>query len=213
MGRLREGMLGQVQGKVGPVVGTTWKGKGVIRAKGVRRNNKQSEKQLVNQAKFGLASAFIYTMGNLVEITYRHLASGKTAKNAALSNLIHNAIIGTYPDFAIDFSKVNFSIQNGLHNVTEASAASTLPGLVSFNWTFEGKTDFASRRDKAMVVAYCDTDKKGEYNTAAAQRDDLLASLKVPHFRGKAVHTWIIFIAEDQSKISGTKYTGLVQVS
>src|SRR5215218_9150048 len=168
MGRLQQGMPGHVRGKVGTVVGTTWKGKGVIRAKPVRRNKKQSEKQLVNQAKFGLGSAFIYTMGNLLEITYRHLAEGRTAKNAAMSNLLQNAITGNYPDFAIDFPKVNFSIENGLHNTSNAAAASTLPGLVSFSWNFDVSTDHAKPWDKVMLVAYCDARKAGTYNSAAA---------------------------------------------
>ena len=211
MGRLKKGMLGEVSGKVGTIVGSTWKGKGVVRTTPDRKSNKQSDKQLVNQSKFGTGSAFIYTMGNLLDITYRYLAEDKTPRNAALSNLMKNAITGSYPKFLIDFPKVNFSIENGLHNAANASAASTLPGLVSFNWTFEG-TDHSSPRDKAMLVAYSESEKEGEYNTAAAQRDDLLGHLKLPEFRGQSVHTWIIFISEDQSKISGTKYTGLVEV-
>ena len=92
MAKLRqEGMLGSIKGSVGNVVRTNWKGKELLRAKGVRRNNKKSVTQIRNQSKFGLASSFIYSMGRVLDITFRHHAVGKTPRNAALSNLIHTA--------------------------------------------------------------------------------------------------------------------------
>src|SRR6476659_3033145 len=115
MARIQQnGMLGSVQGKVCNVVRTRWKNKEVLRAKGVRRSKKLSETQLNNRSKFGLGSTFVCDMGGLFDITYRQLAIGKTARNAALSNLMQNAITGTSPNYEIDYAKVNFSVGNGL---------------------------------------------------------------------------------------------------
>ena len=213
MARVRQnGMLGSVQGKVGNVVRTRWKDKEVLRAKGVRRSKKLSETQLNNRSKFGLGSTFVCDMGNLFDITYRQLAIGKTARNAALSNLMQNAITGSSPNYAIDYARVNFSVGNGLNNVADAEASSVLPGMVRFSWTDLSRNDKTKFSDKAMLVAYSTSMERGTYNTAAADRDDLVANLKMAHFRGETVHTWIIFISEDQSRISETKYTGLVEI-
>src|SRR5689334_22434801 len=125
-----------------------------------------------------------------------------------MSNLLQTAIVGEYPDFTIDFSKVNVSANTGLENPTNSKAFSNSPGLLTFTWTDNSNLPNASRRDKAMVVVYCEETKQMDYNTAAGQRSDETAILKLKNFCGQTVHAWIAFISENQAEISSSTYLG-----
>ena len=54
MGTISKGILGGFNGTVGTVVGATWKGITYMRSKADRRSFTPSQKQLEQQAKFGL---------------------------------------------------------------------------------------------------------------------------------------------------------------
>ena len=59
MGTFEKGVLGGFNGKVGTVVGSTWKGKSVMRSKPPsKRSGPPSAAQLVVQAKFTLMTKF-----------------------------------------------------------------------------------------------------------------------------------------------------------
>ena len=126
------------------------------------------------------------------------------------------AITGTYPNFSLEFTKVKVSPDGDLPNGGAPSASSPNPGALVFNWTNNSGVTLnntkAEPSDKAMVVAWCPDLQKAIYNTAAAQRSDATANLNVAAFSGLAVHTWIVFISEDQQEISASFYTGLVSI-
>ena len=58
MGKYNQGVLGQFSGKVGPVVGSSWKGIGYLRSNARKtRNRDASMKTEIQTAKFKLASS------------------------------------------------------------------------------------------------------------------------------------------------------------
>ena len=71
MAKYNQGVLGHFCGKVGPVVGSSWKGVGYLRSK--RRKPKKrdvSTKTEIERAKFKLASDFIKAIASLLAITF-----------------------------------------------------------------------------------------------------------------------------------------------
>src|SRR5688572_26671038 len=123
MGRISEGMLGNVKGAVGNVVVTKYRDQAVIRKKAVRSDSKRSMTQLVQQAKFSVAIRFILKMGKFLEISYKSKIKRLTGKNAATKDLLEKAITGAYPNFTIDYSKVRVAVNTG---VPEPEAPTTV---------------------------------------------------------------------------------------
>jgi Family of unknown function (DUF6266) len=218
MGRIKSSsLLAEFSGTVGNVTVSRWKGKGVIKKKGVRQSTTLSQKQLVQSAKFSVAINFVKRLRKLLEITYRSQAKGMSGQNAAMKVLLPKAITGSYPSFGLDYSRIHLSPDTSeLPGAPAPAAVSNNPGIIAFTWTNNtGTTAFGSKAeasDKAMVVAWSDDLKKGIYNTAAGQRSDGSANLDVTPFIGLAVHTWMVFITEDQKETSLTQYLGLVTV-
>ncbi len=59
MGKIKQGILGGFSGKVGPVIGTSWKGKAIIKARPLSHNDRNSVAQQEQRAKFSLVSKFL----------------------------------------------------------------------------------------------------------------------------------------------------------
>src|SRR5580765_171544 len=98
MGEIFEGVLGGVSGKVGPVIGGSWRGIKYIRGRCKRRKDNPSEAQTIHRAKFAVATRFISVMSGLFSSSFKDVAQKQTTTNAALGNVMENAITGVYPD-------------------------------------------------------------------------------------------------------------------
>ena len=59
MGKLINGIYGSFEGKVGTVVGSSWKGIPYIKSAYKQRTKKVSEKELANRNKFAMAQAWL----------------------------------------------------------------------------------------------------------------------------------------------------------
>jgi hypothetical protein len=104
MGTINKGILGGFSGKVGTVVGGSWKGIDYMRSKGNNRNLNPTEKQLAQQLKFALIMRFVQPMAALLNTSFRNFAIKMTGINNAFAYNIKNAVTGIYPSFEIDYS-------------------------------------------------------------------------------------------------------------
>ncbi len=57
MGKLEEGILGKMTGKVGPVVGSKWKGVNTVRSYQPKPHNPKTTAQKMQRSKFKLISS------------------------------------------------------------------------------------------------------------------------------------------------------------
>src|SRR5687767_8040710 len=153
MGRYSKGMLGTINGKVGPVVGSTWRGVHYFRSKGPDTRNNNSDKQKVQQAKFGVAVRFVKRLKQVFKITFKSQAVKKTTNNYAVALTVNNAIAGVYPNFELDYTKVQIS-GGGLEKPLQATMTS-LAGLINWAWSFNFRVDGDSATQRAVMVVYC----------------------------------------------------------
>ena len=108
MGKYNQGVLGQFSGKVGPVVGSSWKGIGYLRSNARKKKNRDvSVKTEIQRAKFKLASSFVKAIASLLATTFPDAKARMTGRNNALSSVLQQAITGDYPDLRIEYSKVH----------------------------------------------------------------------------------------------------------
>jgi hypothetical protein len=211
MGTIEGGVLGGFNGKVGAVIGSHWKGKAVMRGKSTAKKGKSSALQLEQQAKFTLMVNFLQAIVDFLNISYKKAAIQMSGFNKALSANIQFAVTGTYPDFTIDYPKVQLS-KGGLPNVAAPTAASTVAGKLAFTWTDNSNIRQALSSDMAYVAAYNEELKHWIINDAAAARNAGTFVLDVTGYSGKPLQTYIGLMSADGKKTSATIYTGAVTV-
>ena len=103
MGIIKKGILGGFSGKVGNVVGASWKGIDYIRSLPSTVRNPRTPRQVKQRTKFSLVQGFLTSMTPFIRNWFKNYAGGQTAMNAALSYNIQNGIIGEGADIDLDY--------------------------------------------------------------------------------------------------------------
>lgn len=110
MGQISQGIMGSFKGTVDTVIGNSWRGIEYIRVKPIRKKSyKLSPKQLAHQQRFALAVDFVKTLSSLWALSFNNYAIRMTGKHSAISYILKNAILGTAPDFTLDYSRILIS--------------------------------------------------------------------------------------------------------
>ena len=214
MGQLNAGILSGITGKVGTIIGGSWRGKEYIRVKPRRKKSfVASPKQLDQYAKFALATGFVRSFAGLLRFSFREQEVVKTGRNCCVSHVLKHAITGTSPLFAIDYSKVLIS-GGSLKTAKAPTAVSTATGKVTFSWTNNADGNgFSSATDRAIVLVHCPELNETEYSSTGATRSSGTQVFDVSEFSGKKVHTYLGFIAEDGERVADSVYTGELTVA
>lgn len=211
MAIFEKGILGGFSGKVGPIVGTTWKGRDVIRSRASRRKTDSSVAQIDQQLKFSTGLTFLQPMTDLVGVTFRGYAKDQTAFNSALSYTLKNAIGGKTPDYVINYKAALVS-RGTLPNAT-SPAATVTDKTVYFTWVDNSGIGNAASTDNAVLVVYCKELKTAICNWAGPQRSEGAASVDVTRLSGQTVETWIGFISANGKEVADSIYTGSLEIA
>lgn len=209
MGIISKGILGGFSGKVGNVIGASWKGIQYMRSLSNYRNTNPSEAQLVQQKRFGLTIGFLQPLTRLLEISFRNYAVKMSGINNALAFNIKNAIAGVYPALELDYSLALIS-RGELPNALSPSTTMGASGQLTFSWTDNTGIGSARANDQAILVAYCPGQRQAVYVLQGTSRSDMAGTLDISAFVGMEVHTWIGFISENGRNVASSIYTGQV---
>jgi Family of unknown function (DUF6266) len=211
MGKLSKGILGGFRGKLGPAVGSSWKGLDVIRSRPPRKRRKSTEGQLKQMAKLKLMTGFVHPLTNLLNRTYNSVTFQMSCFNKALSYNMRNAIGGDYPAFAINYARVVLGVGD-LLNVETLTVASASEGKLTFSWTDNSGEGSALATDKAFAAVYCEAGQGWLTSDDGAARNAGSYTFDVVQFSGKAVHAYIGFLSADARFVSTSLYAGMVNV-
>lgn len=213
MGKYKKGILGAFSGKIGTVVGSSWKGIEYMRSLPKPSTKAPTDQQMIQRAKFALVSAFFRSASALINMGYQSLALGKSGYNVATSDFIANAITGTYPDFEIDYSKVLFSkgTLTGVYGVTVVSE----PVAVKVSWDNNSNSGTAKASDQIVILVY--NPAKGQFvydlNTGASRNTGEDTLLIPVEFAGDTVEVWVAFMTPDKKIFSTSIYAGQVLIA
>jgi hypothetical protein len=217
MATLKNGILGGVRGKIGNVVGSSWKGVDYLKTLPATYTDAKTEVQISNRSKFLSVIRFLQPLTDFIRLGYKSQAQGKTAFNAAMSYLYHNAVSGTYPDLVIDFSKVVLS-KGSLTGAYNASASASGTNLL-LSWADNSADGSAKASDVAMVAVYHPLLVDAYFSLNAAKRSDAGVELQLPqHFSGGEVHVYLSFMALDalgsqaMKSVSNSSYVGMLSL-
>jgi len=211
MGTIKQGILGGFSGKVGSVVGGSWKGINYMRGRAASIKNPQTLQQMQQRNKFAVALSVLQPITAFIRVGFRRYAHKKTELNAAMSYTIRHAIVGDYPNYEIDYENllVSRGTLTGANNATATPAA----GKIKLAWEDNSGIGEAQPTDKALVVAINPEKSEAAYITDGAPRstkkEDLLVS---PYWVGDDVEVYLGFISENGKDVASSSYLGTVTV-
>ncbi|KAA8475680.1 hypothetical protein BDE36_2539 [Arcticibacter tournemirensis] len=214
MGNFLKGVLGGFSGKIGNVIGSSWKGIDYMRSLPRKTLNNATQEQLVQRLKFSCAVNFVKPISALVSVGFKSLAKQKiTGYNVAIQKVLMNAISGDFPDYAVDFAKVQIS-EGTLISAMNPKAQSTIPGTLDFKWTNNADPgNNAHNDDTAIVLVYNPSKGRYLFNFQGAKREEELYSFALPeNFSNDEVHAYMGFISRDRRIASNSEYLGKVVV-
>jgi hypothetical protein len=213
MGTINQGILGGFSGKVGTVIGGTWKGINFMRGIAPRHSDAQTVRQMDQRLKFAVTLKFLQPLSGFIKVGFKDYAIRMTAINAAFSYNIRNAIQGTYPSYAINYA--NALVARGLlAPALNPVASSTAAGTVVFTWANNSSEMNANTTDQTLIVVFNPAKNQAVFLGDTSTRADGTQSVTVPNsFTGDLVQCYIAFITEDGTVISNSTYAGAVTVA
>ena len=213
MGKISQGVLGGFSGKVGNVVGGTWKGIDYMRIKPANVTNPRTEGQVDQRSKFSTVLRFLQPMTDFLRVGFKLYANKMTQFNAAMSYNLNNAITGAYPNFMIDYASALVTRGN-LSGAANGAASSPSAGDVQITWDDNSGSGSAQATDKALIVLLNTTRQEAVFTIAGPARSAGTETISVPsEYTGEDVEVFLGFISEDGSKVANSSYLGSVAVA
>lgn len=206
MGRIKKGILGGFSGKVGSVVGASWKSIDYIRSLPASVRNPRTPAQVDQRSKFATVIKFLTKFTPILNIGFRNFANNQTAINAAMSYHIHNAVIGQDGEYEIDYEKVMIS-RGPLYKPLLCEAMID-NGEIAIGWDPKPLAN-GSSDDYAIVLLYNKTkdevivDVNGETRSRGYTGVDFH-----DHWLGDELEVYIGFVSDDGKLISDSMYMG-----
>ena len=211
MGTYNKGILGAFSGKVGPVVGASWRGKEVMRSLPKKGNKVPTATQLLQRQKFAMVQTFLSGINPVVKRYYGSNSGLKTRGNNAMSYLMREALVFTDPDFEWDYSKVLIS-RGDLIGFDEATL-DVSAGEINVMWTDNSGQGEALDTDQLVLLVFDPESKAVVYSLAAGERADEAATLAMPsNLLGADVEVWATFVSTDEKLVATSLYLGTVTV-
>ena len=207
MGTLKKGVFGGFSGKVGNVVGASWKGIDYIRSMPSKVNDPKTKSQVKQRSRFLVAMDFLRTITPFLRIGFQSHANGRmTAFNAAMSYNMKFAVKGEYQVVGLDYP--NVLVSRGSLSAVSGTSAEIVVDELLVNWedSMRGNTRLD---DIAMVLAYNPLKRESVYDLNAGKRAITKANLSLPPaWKGDAVETYLAFKTADGTVVSDSIYTG-----
>ncbi|MGD9928729.1 MAG: DUF6266 family protein [Mangrovibacterium sp.] len=213
MGKISQGILGGFSGKVGTVIGGSWKGIDYMRSIPASVANPRTAAQVQQRTKFTTAIGFLQSMTSFLRVGFKYYAIKMTAFNAAMAYTLKNAVYGEDPEYFIVYSDALVS-RGSLTGAMNGAAASTVPGQVNITWTDNSDEGTALAGDLANVVIYNPTKDQAVTVIGGNTRSSGAQSVTTPAtFAGDEVHVYLAFQTANQSDVSNSAYLGQVVAS
>jgi len=210
MGLYNKGILGAFSGKVGPVVGASWRGKDIMRSLPKKGNRVASESQVLQRLKFKTVSNFLTPLAPIIKLFFGSGSVEKTRTNQAMSYHMTEAVTFVDPNFEIVYEKVLISKGDllGLQSPTVVPAVGT---SLDFTWTNNSGQGLAKDNDRLIIAAYEATTNATIYSLDSGKRAGGSATFVLPtYLSGLTVEVWISFVSEDHKLYATSVYMGTV---
>ncbi|MFI5154268.1 MAG: DUF6266 family protein [Chitinophagales bacterium] len=210
MAKLSNNILGPFSGRIGNVVGSSWKGIPYLKSAHSTRTKKISDKEKANRQKFKLAQEWLTPLLDFVRQGYKGYTLTVEGFVAAKSYLMKNAMEIDGASIRINPAKMKVSV--GTLPLPENIAVKPTEDLqIQFTWDTT-RVQGALDRDQVMLLAYDIEKEQATYTTAGEFRHTGSATLPAPCRKGAKCHVYLAFVAVDRSRQSDSIYLGEITI-
>lgn len=164
--------------------------------------------QAMQQMKFGVVSKFMCQAQEVVKIGYAGAYRKKTLSevNQAFGIFLKTAIIGEYPDYRLDFSKIDVSVCNKLGGVNEPRLYISKSSVLKVTWS---ACALCSDRldDRVVCFFYNESTGEGFSYLNSAKRGDYVFETKCRFVKkGDMLHCWVFIAGVHRKETSHCEY-------
>ncbi|SDJ05030.1 hypothetical protein SAMN04487898_101176 [Pedobacter sp. ok626] len=212
MAKIRNGIFGPIQGKLGNLVGATWKNIPYLRVLPNKTENGKTgtPAQIACREKFKFVTEWLVPFHPYVTVGFKNHANEKTEINAAFSINYKLATVGVYPDLSIDYRKVVLSkgYLPGFFNAKAQFSANAKE--LELTWE-QNYNDDSSLDDLLILTVYNRELKIVDGFIGGVRRADLKCSLKLnPKLIGRSLDVYVSLISLNGKKVANSEYLGRV---
>ena len=201
MARIEQGILGSFSGKVGEVIGSSWKGIPYIKARPTSFHDPKTPRQLTHRMKLQMAHGFVKSIKHIVEIGFRNVTGSYQMKNA---------LVGEYPEVGIAPSKVMVS-QGKLAGAEDCSFSVREDGNVVFSWEKALVGGNASADNQALLLVYNFTKMQGQ--SSQTYRKEKSGSVRIPkEWSEDSLACYMFFASVSNENVSNSEFLGMVEL-
>lgn len=212
MATYRNGPLGGFSGKLGPVVGTTWRGKDVLRSAPEKPSKPATEAQLLQRQKFKAVLAFLNPITSLLAETFRTQPKDRNGFELAKSYHLKEAMQLTETGWEIHYPKVLIS-SGDVRSMTNPNIQVEADETLRLQWTDDSGQAMANATDKLLVVLYLPTLNQFEIFKDVATRQDGSAIITyTSYYISLEAQCWATFGTANGAKYAVSTYLGSVQL-
>jgi hypothetical protein len=176
MGVIKQGILGGVSGRIGNVVGSSWKGIAVLKSLPLSVANPRTVGQVAQRDKLkGIVALSRQILGSIIQPLWNPFAQRQSGYNAFVSQNIDTFTGDLFTEFA-DF----FSQRGALTNVASPAVTATKDdNTIQVTWTDNDGVADALGSDDVNILIYNETQDVWYSDPAAAKRLDQIRDLVV----------------------------------
>ena len=213
MGKITNGILGEVKGRVGAVTTYVRNGENIVRVAHSNTDVKATPARLAQREKIKACNDFTraFSATGFFNKTFPAFGTGSTGYNRATAAIMNLAITGTFPGTRLDYKEVLVS-KGALPSPLLATAIVNEEANIVFSWTDNSGNGTAKPDDLVILVAYFPEIRQGIFSIGSAHRADCNALLKTQVLKGFTTQTYLGFLSSDEKNASNSGYCGRVEL-
>jgi len=204
MAKFKSSTFGKISGKHGDVVAVTMKDGTTYFRTYIIPPNPNSVKQQSQRGKFGFVVKELNCMRKLFTVTF----GGQYGINRAVSLAMKTCVSGEFPDFRIDYSRLQIAVGN-LPVPDSLSLEKLSTNTIKLNWSYN-ELKFENPDDTISVVLFNRAKKQIIHLQNIAFRRDKNVLISIPELMlNTEVYMWIYISSVKNNIFSESKFLGL----
>ena len=212
MGRLNRGPNGPFSGKAGSFIGSSWREIYYIKGLQKKITKARSPLQIEQQNRFGFAVKFLSGIKGLVDMGFSNVnPGGATGYNMAISHFLRYSIMGTYPDYKINYPAVVFTLGNLTLPEELKMELNGMTLKISWNTATDNHHSFAN--DQIMLLIYHPKLNNFQFVLQEISRSQGETELELHAIsKGDTLQVYIYLLKKNGKKWSNSLFLGSLEV-
>jgi hypothetical protein len=209
MAKFNKGILGPISGKLGPIIGSSWKG--IPYLKTVAKNPIKRVPTLAQQAhyrKFNFLTKWLRPLHPFLTRGFRNLAAHNTEINVAFSYNFKVILTGADDSLQMDYQNVRIS-RGELKGIHQPTMILINDDRLKVTWN--NIEPCGEYNDQLMLVVYNDELGISDGFTGGVKRSAKTCTVKLDQkLVGKPFHVFVGLVSLNGRKISESQYLGMI---